>query len=149
MTLGIIPDWQFSSDPNVNIAINPYCKIPPEWPNGQRTIQPIGIAPQRLQGDPLACSNGLTPWVIQANPAIPPAQAIAGAQRNVAGARVAVTGGVEGLGITMANWMQPRADLRGIDMFDSWIWRNRKWLVLGGLGLLGLAALGTVGGILR
>lgn len=138
--LGVIPDWYFSGDPAINIAINPHYQIPPEWPNGQRTIQPIGVAPQRIQGDPLARSNGLTPW------AIPPNQAISNAQQNVAGARVT---GVDGLGITMANWLPPRAGLRGVDVFDSWAFRNRKWLVIGGVGLVGLAVLGAAGAILR
>lgn len=28
MTLGLIPDWQFSLDPNVNPKINPFVKYP-------------------------------------------------------------------------------------------------------------------------
>lgn len=109
--LGFIPDWQFSSDPQVNIAINPHVQIPAEWSQGQRTIQPIGLVAANACGDPLAPTDGLT-------------------QMN-------------GLGITMASWQQRRADLGAFDtgIFDSWAFRNRKWLVLGGLGLLGLAAL--------
>jgi hypothetical protein len=98
--LGLIPDWQFSPDPAINIAINPHVKIPSDWPMGQRTVQPIGL---------------------------------------------------QGLGITMASWQQPRADLGAVNigLFDGWAWRNRKWLVLGGVGLLGLAALSGVGALLR
>lgn len=55
----------------------------------------------------------------------------------------------DGLGLPMARWGQPRADLGATTLFDSWAWRNRKWLVLGGLGLLGLSALSAAGALLR
>lgn len=106
--LGVIPDWQFSHDPAVNIAYNPHMKYPADWPAGQLTVQPIGLVSQRTSGDPLA-----------------------------------------GLGLPMARWAAPRADLGAIEIFDSWAWRNRKWLVLGGAGLLGLAALSGVSALLR
>lgn len=115
--LGLIPDWQFSSDPNINILINPHVKVPSDWPMGQRTVQPIGVLSQRTYGDPLAATDGLT-------------------QMN-------------GLGITMANWHTPRADLGALGLFDSWAWTHRKWLVIGGLGLIGLGLLSSVGAILR
>ncbi len=109
--LGLIPDWQFSTDPRINISINPHVQIPTDWPMGQRTVQPIGYVSQRTHGDPLAATNGL--------------------------------------GIPMAFWQQPRADLRGLELFDSWAWRNRKPLVIVGIGLLGLAAFAGVGALLR
>lgn len=116
--LGFIPDWYFSGDPAINIAINPHVKIPSSWPMGQRTVQPIGYMTAGASGDPLAATDGLTP--------------------------------MNGLGITMASWQQRRADLgMPTDVFDSWPWRHRKLLVLTGLGLLGLAALSTVGAVLR
>jgi hypothetical protein len=59
--LGFIPYWYFSGDPAINIAINPYVKIPPSWPMGQRTIQPIGYIAGNSCGDPLAATDGLTP----------------------------------------------------------------------------------------
>lgn len=52
--LGMIPDWQFSSDPRINIKINPHLPIPAPWAAGQRTIQPVGYVSNRVQGDPLA-----------------------------------------------------------------------------------------------
>ena len=115
--LGLVPAWQFSSDPKINILINPHVKIPPNWPMGQQTVQPVGYVSHLTHGDPLAVTDGLT-------------------QMN-------------GLGITRASWQQPRADLGALDIFDSWAWRNRKWLVLGGLGLVGLGVLSGVGAILR
>jgi hypothetical protein len=42
MQLGMIPSWQFSADPGVNIKINPHVQFPPGW--DQRTVQPIGPA---------------------------------------------------------------------------------------------------------
>jgi hypothetical protein len=33
--------------------------------------------------------------------------------------------------------------------FDSWGWRNRKWIAFGGLGVVGLGALAAVTAILR
>ncbi len=40
--LGLIPSWQFSSDPGVNIKLNPHVQFPPGWT--QRTVQPVGPA---------------------------------------------------------------------------------------------------------
>ena len=60
-----------------------------------------------------------------------------------------------GLGITRASWLQPahfsqQTQLQGVEeLFDSWWWRNRKWLVLGGAGLLGLGVLGLAGALLK
>lgn len=34
-------------------------------------------------------------------------------------------------------------------MFDSWTWQNKKWLILGGAALLGLAVVGGVSAILK
>jgi hypothetical protein len=124
--LGLIPDWQFSNDPRINININPHVKIPSEWPYGQRTVQPLNYFVQGASGDPLAVTNGLT--------VTPDAQPM------VAGARIT------GLGITRARWMPAP---HGLGMFDSWAFRNRKWLVVGGIGLVGLAALAGASVLLR
>ncbi len=113
--LGLIPDWQFSSDPNINISINPHVKIPADWPMGQRTVQPIGVMSQRTYDDPIAATDGLT-------------------QMN-------------GLGITMARWAAPPSGLGAV--FESWAWQNRKWIVLGGIGLIGVGLLSGLGAILR
>jgi len=122
--LGLIPDWQFSEDPAINIKLNPHCKIPGDWTNGQRTIQPLSYVPQRIQGDPLACTNGQAPCC----PGLPCTS-------------------LTGLGITKARWIDPPHGL-GFG-FDSWAWTNRKWLVIGGVALLGLAVLGGAGALLR
>lgn len=84
--LGLIPSWQFSSDPAVNPKINPHVVYPAGVT--QTTVQPIG-----------------------------------------------------------AFWQPAGPNLGG--MFDSWAWTHRKGLVLGGIGLLGLAALGLFGSVLR
>lgn len=89
--LGLIPDWQFSADPKVNLHLNPYVTFP-EGMN-QTTPQPVGYDP-----------NWHAP----------------------------------------TNFVQPFPNANGLgflDFFDSWAWRNRKWLVLGGGAL---AALGVV-----
>jgi hypothetical protein len=44
---------------------------------------------------------------------------------------------LSGLGITMAHWAKPPVGIAGIDY--GWVWDNKKWLVLGGVGLMGLA----------
>jgi len=86
--LGMIPSFQFSTDPRVNPGINPFVKFPEGWT--QSTVQPVGRA------------------------------------------------------------MAPPASLEGLaSIFDSWAWQNRKWLVLGGAGLLGLALLAGAGAVLR
>ncbi len=54
LALGIIPDWQYATDPRVNININPHVTFPAGW--NQRTIQPPGLVSMReLQGpsDPM------------------------------------------------------------------------------------------------
>ncbi len=38
--LGLIPAWQFSSDPAVNPKINPHVQFPEGWT--QTTVQPTG-----------------------------------------------------------------------------------------------------------
>jgi hypothetical protein len=49
--LGIIPEWLYSDDPNVNIRINPHVKMPAAWTHGQRTVQPVGLVPVKtLEG---------------------------------------------------------------------------------------------------
>lgn len=34
-------------------------------------------------------------------------------------------------------------------MFDSWAWNNKKWLILGGVALFGLALVGGASAILK
>lgn len=36
-----------------------------------------------------------------------------------------------------------------LDLFDSPVWKYRKWIVLGGVGLLGLSILAGAGALLR
>lgn len=64
--------------------------------------------------------------------------------------------GLSGLGITRARWAQPptfatqEQELAGIvDFFDSPLWKYRKVLILGGVGLLGVGLLGFIGAVLR
>lgn len=38
--LGMIPSWQLSSDPGINIKLNDHVQFPPGWTQG--TIQPVG-----------------------------------------------------------------------------------------------------------
>ena len=46
---------------------------------------------------------------------------------------------LQGLGITMANWMQPAAAGAGISgVFDSFWWTHRKWIAIGAISLLGI-----------
>lgn len=121
--LGIIPDWQYSSDPAINIKINPHVAFPENFTHGQRTAQPMGYFSAKASGDPLA-----------------------------------------GLGITMARWSAGAADLRDAvtdaagnaadyatqgTIFDSWGWRNRKWIALGAVGVAGGALLLGAAAILR
>jgi hypothetical protein len=92
--LGMIPSWQFSQDPAVNMHLNPHVKYPEGW--SQMTAQPVGpyYAPPRIAQPTLT-----------------------------------------GLGFT--------------NPFDSWAWTNRKWIVLGGIGLVGAALLAGAGLILK
>lgn len=38
--LGMVPSWQYSADPGVNIKLNDHVSFPPGWTQG--TIQPVG-----------------------------------------------------------------------------------------------------------
>ncbi len=46
--LGMIPDWQFSTDPKINFHLNPHVTYPEGWT--QMTVQPVGpyYAPPRI-----------------------------------------------------------------------------------------------------
>ncbi len=61
MQLGMIPSWQFSADPGVNIKLNPHVQFPPGWTQG--TVQPVGpnyAAPARV-AQPTLSGLGLLP----------------------------------------------------------------------------------------
>ena len=85
----MIPSWQFSADPGVNIKLNDHVQFPPGW--NQRTVQPVGPA--------------------------------------YVSARVA------------------KPQLAGV--FDSWAFQNRKWIILGGIGLIAAAGLGLTAAVLK
>lgn len=64
--------------------------------------------------------------------------------------------GLSGLGITRARWTQPpgfatsEQQLAGmLDFFDSPLWKYRKVLILGGVGLIGVGLLGFIGAVLK
>lgn len=53
---------------------------------------------------------------------------------------------LHGLGLTRTRWIeQPH----GLGFFESPLWMYRKWIVLGGVGLLGLGILGLAGALLK
>lgn len=56
LALGLIPTWQFSDDPAVNININPHVKFPAGV--NQLTPQPIGLYP--TSGDANLQGLGIT-----------------------------------------------------------------------------------------
>ena len=142
--LGMIPSWQFSSDPGVNIKLNPNVTFPEGW--SQRTIQPVGsyytvarIAQPDLTGLSLrtccctntcthtseTCCDGATGLFARVRQSF----------RRSTAAR-----GVNGMGLPIA---------RQLGMFDSWAFENRKLLVLGGLGLIAAAGVGITASILK
>jgi hypothetical protein len=128
--VGMIPSWQFSQDPGVNIHLNPHVQFPEGW--NQRTVQPTG------------------PFYA------PPSPNFAGFGRAARGGDCCDSCTCPGCcplpGRSAMSMVYGRShnSLRGLGIvFDSWAWDNRKWLVLGGVALLGLAALGGVTAILR
>lgn len=99
----MIPDWQFSLDPNVNPKINPFV----QYPAGIYQTTPQSWGP--YYGDPV------------------------GVQPGVAGPRIKLMGPAFGL----------------TNPFDSWWWTNRKWVALGGVGVVGLGLLAAATAILK
>lgn len=43
LSLGLIPDWQFSADPTVNPYLNPHVQMPDGWTQAY-TVQPTGAS---------------------------------------------------------------------------------------------------------
>lgn len=105
MALALIPSWQFSEDPAVNINLNPHLTFPPGM--NQLTVQPI-------------------------NNVVPSGDA-----------------NLQGLGITMASYEQRGVGVKGLGVFDTWWWNNRKWIAFGALGVLGLVVAGVATKVLR
>lgn len=139
--LGIIPQWQFSQDPAVNYNLNPHMAFPVGM--NQLTVQPINnVVPsgdRDLQG-----LGARTSWWGKRYSTCPP------------GCAPLATGGCDcadasrtmnGLGITMASYLQPGAGVKGV--FDSWWWTNRKWIAFGAIGVLGLAVAAVATKVLR
>lgn len=56
---------------------------------------------------------------------------------------------LQGLGITMAQYATPGVGVKGLAIFESTWWKNRKWLAFGALGLLGLGAAAIATKVLR
>lgn len=54
--LGLVPTWQFSPDPAVNINLNPHVQFPPGM--DQLTVQPVG--PYPTSGDANLQGLGIT-----------------------------------------------------------------------------------------
>jgi hypothetical protein len=128
--LGLIPSYQFSMDPAVNFTkINPHVVFPPGM--DQRTVQPVG----KFYASPQAADLGRLPTFRVAR-ADCCSDCNCGGSNPCCLPRGVVHGGSGGV-----------QTLHGI--FDSWAWTNRKWLVLGGLGLVAVAALAGAGAILR
>lgn len=105
MALALIPSWQFSQDPVVNINLNPALTFPPGV--NQLSVQPF--------------NNVVTSG--DAN--------------------------LQGFGTPMASWLKPAVGVPGLGFFDTVWWQQRKWIVLGGLGIVGLAGLLLAGKFLR
>jgi len=94
LSLGIIPQWQFSQDPAINPGINAHLTFPVGM--NQLTVQPI-------------------------NNVVPSGDA-----------------SLQGLGITMARYLPPGVGVKGLGVFETWWWKNRKWIAFGSLGALAL-----------
>ena len=56
---------------------------------------------------------------------------------------------LQGLGITMAQYTKPGVGVKGLGIFSTWWWNNRKWIAFGALGVLGLAIAGVATKVLR
>lgn len=99
--MGFIPDWQFSSDPKVNIKLNPHA------------LSGFGAIRRPSMNNRGCCDGGNIPDDCCS-------------------------------GFTMTRGLRDP-----LDLFTSPVWTHRKWLVLGGVALLGLAFLGGAGALLR
>ncbi len=115
----MIPDWQFSLDPNVNPKINPFVK----YPDGVYQTTPQSWGP--YYGDPVSSPGVAGPRAVQLS------------TRSLVAAN---------------NAQQSVLRLNGVGFtnpFDSWWWTNRKWVALGGVGVVGLGLLAGLTAILK
>jgi len=112
--LGMIPSWQYSQDPGVNIKLNPDVVFPEGWT--QRTVQPVGayntarIAMPDLgrSGTDCVCDSGRE-WCCTSN--------------------------------TITSRFKRAFGMRGLGA-ESWAYENRRGLLIGGISLMAAAALG-------
>ena len=150
--LGIIPTYQFSSDPAVNpFGVNPHVQFPEGW--NQMTVQPVGqyiqSGDQQLQG---LGYNWWQPgyWKPSVTARRSGGQASCPTGCGYDGTRCVCTDvsrTFRGLGTPMVAWLPKPVGLYGV--FDSGWWQNRKWLALGLLGVVGAGAAAFAVKVLR
>lgn len=124
--LGLIPRWQLSLDPSVNISLNPHVQFPPG--TNQTTVQPYGMESPLVEAGLGAMHFGARPR----------------------SGTVGCCDGGYAPDACCGGYQQRAMTLGGVfDFVDSPIFKYRKWIVLGGLGLIGFALLGGAGALLR
>ncbi len=198
----MIPSWQFSTDPGVNIKLNPHVTYPTGWT--QQTIQPVGpayaaarIANANLEGlgllprtrsaycdqscgcapnNPCCCGESSTGLVARIRRAYAPRAGFSGlgAAADCTCIKEYCSGGGD---CTCTEWSCPQSRstslvsrikraftprrqsavvwgsgrgtngmgvpiARMLGEADSWAYRNRAVLLLGGLGLVTAAGIG-------
>ncbi len=148
LTLGLIPQWQFSHDPAINFNLNPHLMFPAGM--NQLTVQPINNVVQSGDRDLQGRRLGARSWFGAKRGTCPPGCAPLRDGTCECYDVARTPSAMNGLGITMAEWMKPAAAGAGISgVFDSWWWTNRKWLAFGAIGILGLAVAGVATKVLR
>jgi hypothetical protein len=130
--MGMIPSWQLATDPGINIKLNPHVSFPPGMT--QMSTQPLDMEPPIMEaGLGAMMSMGQRP----------------------SNARGCCDGGVEPdaccgaiAARRFARFHSP--GMHGVlDFVDNPLFRYRKWIVLGGVALVGLAILGGAGALLK
>lgn len=157
--LGMIPSWQFNEQWEQNPNFNRHVLYPPGMT--QMTVQPVGpnyspieeavVGPAGTAGFGRTVRQGITEYGLPATGSIQRLR-----QRVSEGCcdDCSCPGCPSGFCPSSAvRRYQSATAMRGfgspLDFFESPAWAHRKWIVIGGVALLGLAALGGITAILR
>lgn len=118
MTLGLIPDWQFSANPQRNPMVNPHVSMP-------EGIYQAGVYSTQPPYGPVTYGPFATYQNIPAKPSTP-----------VAGTEMRCLNCGPGLGYVMIDEGGPLQQLNLGSPFDNFWFQHKKGIVLGAIGVV-------------